>query len=159
MAATRMDSILEGRRSQPHMLIEVLLDLQDQEGYLPGDALKTVSKELGVPLIDVYRVANFYKAFSLKPRGKNVFTICTGTACHVRGSDMLVDQVRGQLNIEPGETTADGQITVECVNCVGACALGPIVIQNDCYCKDMTPGKLRKKLDKAAGKKREAKNA
>ena len=86
MSATKLDSILEGRRSQPHMLVEVMLDLQDQEGYLPEEALKTVSKELGVPLIDVYRVAHFYKAFSLKPRGKNVITICTGTACHVRGS-------------------------------------------------------------------------
>ncbi len=159
MAATRMDSILEGRRSQPHMLIEVLLDLQDQEGYLPEDALKTVSKELGVPLIDVYRVANFYKAFSLTPRGKNVITICTGTACHVRGSHMLVDQVRGQLNIEPGDTTADGQFTVECVNCLGACALGPIVVHNGSYCDHMTPGKLRKKIDKVAGKKKEAKDA
>ncbi len=159
MAATRMDSILEGRRSQPHMLIEVLLDLQDQEGYLPEDALKTVSKELGVPLIDVYRVANFYKAFSLTPRGKNVITICTGTACHVRGSHMRVDQVRGQLNIEPGDTTADGQFTVECVNCLGACALGPIVVHNGSYCDHMTPGKLRKKIDKVAGKKKEAKDA
>ena len=154
-----LDSILEGRRSQPHMLVEVLLDLQDQAGYLPEEALKTISKELGVPLIDVYRVAHFYKAFSLKPRGKNVFTICTGTACHVRGSDLLVNQARGQLGIEPGDTTPDGQITVECVNCVGACALGPIVIQNDTYCKDMTPGRLRKKFDKAAGKKKEAKDA
>jgi len=159
MAKINLDSILEGRRSQPHMLVEVLLDLQDQEGYLPEEALKTVSKELGVPLIDVYRVAHFYKAFSLKPRGKNLITICTGTACHVRGSDLLVNQVRGQLGIEPGETTADGQITVECVNCVGACALGPIVIHNDAYCKNMTPGKLRKKLDKAAGRKKEAKDA
>ena len=159
MSATKLDSILEGRRSQPHMLVEVLLDLQDQEGYLPEEALKAVSKELGVPLIDVYRVAHFYKAFTLKPRGKNVITICTGTACHVRGSDLLVNQVRGQLGIEPGDTTADGQITVECVNCVGACALGPIVVHNDCYCKNMTPGTLRKKIDKAAGVKKEKKHA
>jgi len=159
MSATKLDSILEGRRSQPHMLIEVMLDLQDQEGYLPEDALKTVSKELGVPLIDVYRVAHFYKAFTLKPRGKNVITICTGTACHVRGSHLLVNQVRGQLGIEPGDTTPDGQITVECVNCLGACALGPIVVQNGSYCDHMTPGKLRKKIDKAAGKKKEAKDA
>jgi NADH:ubiquinone oxidoreductase subunit E len=153
MSTNTLDSILEGRRSQPHMLIEVLLDLQDQEGYLPEGDLKTVSKELGVPLIDVYRVANFYKAFSLKPRGKNVITICTGTACHVRGSQLLVNQVKGQLGIEPGDTTADGQITVECVNCLGACALGPIVVHNESYCNHMTPGKLRKKIDKTAGKK------
>src|SRR5512136_206082 len=118
MSATRLDSILEGRRSQPHMLIEVLLDLQDQEGYLPEEALKTVSKELGVPLIDVYRVANFYKTFSLKPRGKNVITICMGTACHVRGAHLLLDQVSGQLGLQPGNTTEDGMFTVERVNCL-----------------------------------------
>ncbi len=140
------------------MLIEVLLDLQDQEGYLPEDALKAVSTELGVPLIDVYRVAHFYKAFSLKPRGKNVITVCTGTACHVRGSHLLVNQVKGQLGIQPGETTPDGNVTLECVNCVGACALGPVIIHNGTYCDHMTPGRLRKKIDKAVGKK-EAKDA
>ena len=161
MSMTRIDPILEGRRSQPSLLIEVLQDVQEICGYIPQDAMKTVSKELGVPLMEVYRVANFYKAFTLKPRGKNVFTICTGTACHVRGSDLLIDQVKGQLKVEPGGTTKDGLITVECVNCLGACALAPIVVQNGSYLDHMTPAKLRKIIEKICEtkKKKEALNA
>lgn len=150
-----IEPILEGRRSRPDQLIEVLQDVQEICGYVPRDAMETVAKELGVPLMEVYRVANFYKAFTLKPRGKNVVTICTGTACHVRGSDLLIDQVKGQLQIEPGETTGDGLFTVECVNCLGACALAPVVVQNGSYLDHITPAKLRKIIDKARGGKKE----
>lgn len=157
---TTYNSIVEGRRSQPDQLIEVLQDVQEICGYIPQDAMKTVAKELGVPLMEVYRVANFYKAFSLKPRGKNVITICTGTACHVRGSDLLIDQVKGQLKVEPGDTTKDGLFTMECVNCLGACALAPIVVQNGSYLDHMTPGKLRRIIDKARREeKKEASDA
>jgi len=161
MGTATLDTILEGRRSQPHQLIEVLLDLQDLHGYLPEEDLKTVAGELGVNLIDVYRVANFYKAFSLKPRGRNLVTICTGTACHVRGANLLIDQVKGQLKIRPGQTTEDGEFTIECVNCLGACALGPIVVQNGTYNHHMTPGKMRKQIDKVRGarKREERKHA
>ncbi len=151
---TTIEPILEGRRSQPEQLIEVLQDVQKICGYIPQDAMMTVARELGVPLMEVYRVANFYKAFTLKPRGKNVITICTGTACHVRGSDLLIDQVKGQLRIEPGDTTKDGLFTIECVNCLGACALAPIVVQNESYLDHMTPAKLRKIIDNAKGKKK-----
>jgi NADH:ubiquinone oxidoreductase subunit E len=154
MSMTTIDHILEGRRSQPSQLIEILQDVQEICGYIPQDAMKTVAKELGVPIMEVYRVVNFYKAFTLKPRGKNVFTICTGTACHVRGSDLLIDQVKGQLKVEPGDTTKDGLFTVECVNCLGACALAPIVVQNGSYMDHMTPGKLRRIIDKTRGAKR-----
>lgn len=151
---TMIEPILEGRRSQPDQLMEVLQDVQEVCGYIPQDAMKTVARELGVPLMEVYRVANFYKAFTLKPRGKNVITICTGTACHVRGSDLLIDQVKGQLQIEPGNTTEDGLYTVECVNCLGACALAPIVVENGSYLDHMTPAKLRKIIEKSRGKKK-----
>ncbi len=158
MATANLDSVLEGRRSQPSQLIEVLQDIQDLYGYVSEDAMEQVAGGLGIPLMEVYRVACFYKAFSLQPRGKNVITVCTGTACHVRGSDLLIDQVRGQLQIEPGETTRDGLFTFECVNCLGACALGPIVVHNDAYNPHVTPGKLRKMIDKAEeeGKKEAA---
>lgn len=148
MADAALDAILKERRSRPHLLIEVLQDIQDQYRYISPEAMQIVSRELGVPLIEVSRVANFYKAFSLKPRGKNVVTICTGTACHVRGSSLLIDQVKGQLNIKPGDTTDDGAITVESVNCLGACALGPIVVENENYTHHITPAKLRKNIDK-----------
>lgn len=161
MSMTAIESTLEGRRSQPSQLIEVLQDVQEICGYIPQDAMQIVAKELGVPLMEVYRVANFYKAFTLKPRGKNVITICTGTACHVRGSDLLIDQVKGQLKVEPGDTTKDGLFTVECVNCLGACALAPIVVQNGSYMDHMTPAKLRKiiEITRSTKKKKEASHA
>jgi len=160
MSTSALHKILEGRRSQPQQLIEVLQDVQDLYGYVPADVMEKVASELGVPLIEAYRVASFYKTFSLNPRGKNVVTICTGTACHVRGSNLLIDQVEGQLGIKPGDTTKDRQFTVECVNCVGACALGPIVIENGAYNHHVTPGKLRKIIDESnGGKKKGGKDA
>lgn len=144
MAPQTLDKILEGRRSQPNQLIETLQDVQESYGYISEENMRTVSHELGVPLIEIYRVASFYKAFRLKPSGKNVITMCMGTACHVRGARLLLDQATGQLEVEPGEVTPDGLFSVEYVNCLGACALGPIVTENGSYHHHMTPGKLRK---------------
>lgn len=143
MSASPMTSILEGRRSQPHQLIEVLQDIQEHYGYVSEDSMKTVSAELGVPLVEVYSVASFYKAFSLKPRGKNVLTVCTGTACHVRGAKMIMNQAASQLGITPGEVSEDGLFTIEHVNCLGACALGPVVTENGNSHHHMTPGQMR----------------
>lgn len=150
-----LKAILKGRQSQPHQLIEVLLDVQERYGYISQDAMNVIAKELGVTLMEVFRVANFYKAFSLTPRGKNLITVCTGTACHVRGANLLIDQIRGQLNIKPGQTTPDGQFTVEAVNCLGACALGPISVQNGEYSHHATPGKVRKWITEAGKSKKE----
>lgn len=143
MAPITLDSILEGRRSQPHQLIEVLQDVQEQFGYISEEAMRLASDELGIPLIEVYRVASFYKAFALEPRGKNVITTCMGTACHVRGAKLVLNQACGQLGVQPGETTKDGLFTVEQVNCLGACALGPVLVHNGTYHHHVTPGKLR----------------
>ena len=147
MSSQVLDSILEGRRSQPHQLIEVLQDVQEQLGYIPEDAMTAISNELGVPLMEVYKVASFYKAFSLKPRGKNVLTLCMGTACHVRGAKLLLNQAAGQLAVGPGEMTSDGLFTVEHVNCVGACAIGPVVTENGNCHHHMNPGKLRRLIE------------
>jgi NADH:ubiquinone oxidoreductase subunit E len=106
--------------------------------------MRTTSERLGVPLIEVYRVANFYKAFKLTPLGKYVLTFCLGTACHVRGGPLLLNEAAGQLGVEPGQTTEDGLFTVERVNCLGACALGPVVAVNGDYHDRMTPAKLRR---------------
>lgn len=144
MPDASFSSIIEGRRSQPHQLIEVLQDVQSQHEFISEDAMKTISLELGVSLMEVYKVASFYKAFSLKPCGKNVITICTGTACHVRGANQILSQAVGQLKIEPGETSDDGLFTIKKVNCLGACALGPIVTENGDSHHHMSPGKLRR---------------
>lgn len=148
MPPAQIESILEGRKSQPHLLIEVLQDVQKAYGYLPSEALRTVSQNLGVPLMEVYSVATFYKAFKLNPSGKHVITMCMGTACHVRGAGLLNDQACCQLDIKPGEVTADGLFEIEHVNCLGACALGPIINNNGTSHHHMTPGKLRKLIDK-----------
>ena len=147
MKLIQLDSILNGRRSQPHQLIEVLQDVQELYGYIPEEAMRHVSEALGVPLIEVYRVASFYKAFKLKPTGNNVITICLGTACHVRGAKILLDQAASQLGVKPGEVTEDGLFSIEYVNCLGACALGPIVSNNGSSHHHMTPAKLRKYID------------
>jgi NADH:ubiquinone oxidoreductase subunit E len=147
MAPKMLDQILESRRSQPHQLIEVLQDVQKNYGYISEEAMQTVSQGLGVPLMEVYRVASFYKAFKLKPCGKNHLIMCMGTACHVRGARLLLEQAVGQFGVKPGEVTPDGLFSVEHVNCLGACALGPIVRENGSYHHHMTPGKLRKLIE------------
>lgn len=155
MQSLALDVILEGRRSQPDQLIEVLQDIQENYGYIPEEAMRNISDALGISDIEVYRVASFYKAFSLKPRGRNLLTVCMGTACHVRGAKLLLNQATGQLGVDPGEMTQDGFFTIEKVNCLGACALGPVVVENGAYLPHMTPGKLRKRIKKLAGAKTE----
>lgn len=152
MGTDKLDSILQGRKAEPGELIEVLQDVQAAYNYLPEEALRKVSERLAVPLIEVFRVASFYKAFSLTPRGRHLLTVCLGTACHVRGAPRMVDEVEGQLGIRPGRTTEDGAMTFETVNCVGCCALGPIAIVDGEYHEHMNSGKLRKLL-KTAGEK------
>ncbi len=147
MPPRTLEQILEGRHSQPNQLIEVLQDIQEDYGYMSKEAMQIVSQGLGIPIIEVYRVASFYKAFRLKPAGKHVLTMCMGTACHVRGSRLLLDQAAGQLGVKPSEVTPDGLFSVEHVNCLGACALGPIVAENGSYHHHMTPAKVRKLIE------------
>lgn len=154
-----LETILEGRKSQPHQLIEVLHDIQQEEGYISRKSGSTISRELGVPLIEVYRVANFYKAFSLEPRGKHIITLCSGTACHVRGANPLLNQAMGLLDVEEGEATEDGLFTVESVNCIGTCALAPVVVLNGVYHPHMTPAKLRALIKKVRRAEEESAHA
>jgi NADH:ubiquinone oxidoreductase subunit E len=143
----KVDAILEGRGAEPFDIIEVMQDLQELHGYLPEWVLRQVSKSLGVPLIEVFRLASFYKAFSLKPRGRHLVTVCAGTACHVRGEPRILDEAVAELKVQPGETTEDRAFTIGTVNCLGACALGPIVVVDGKYHDHMTPAKLRVLLE------------
>ena len=152
----KLREILDGRSGKPRYLIEVLQDVQQAEGYISEDVMCAVSERLRVPLIEVYRVASFYKAFSLQPRGRHVITVCTGTACHVRGAPRMLDEVVGQLGICAGETTEDQLFTIESVNCLGACALGPIAVLDGVYHHHMTPGKLRKLIQSVRDAEQEA---
>ncbi len=152
MHTEKLDNILETTGKSSSELIEVLQEVQKTYNYLPEDILRNVSEKLEVPLIEVFRVANFYKAFTLKPRGEHILTVCMGTACHVRGAPKFLDEVLGQLGIKPGETTEDGEFTVETVNCLGACALGPVVVLDGKYYDHMTAGKLRVLIQKYRNK-------
>jgi NADH:ubiquinone oxidoreductase subunit E len=144
MDLTIVETILQGRGQEPFDVMEALQDIQEECGYLSEEAMCRVSELLNVPAIEVFRLANFYKTFSLKPRGRHLITVCMGTACHVGGAPKLVDEVLGQLKVEPGETTKDGMFTVETVNCLGACALAPVLVIDGKYHDHMTPGKLRR---------------
>jgi len=147
MSHASVEQIVGERKSQPHQLIEVLQDIQEAHGYISKEAATAVSHYLGVPLIEVYRAAIFYKALSLEPRGKHVITLCTGTACHVRGSHVLLDQASSQLGMNNGGTTKDGLFTLERVNCLGACAIGPVAVLNGVYHHHMTSAKLSSVID------------
>lgn len=147
MSTVKYDHIIGSVEGHPSELIEVLQDIQAECNYLPEDALRAVSARLTVPLIEVFRVATFFKAFTLTPRGRHLVTVCMGTACHVRGAPRLLDELSGQLRISSGETTPDGAFTLETVNCLGACALGPVVVLDGRYHDHMTPRKLRKLIE------------
>ena len=127
-------------------LISILQDIQSEYRYLPEESLRAVAAQLGLPLVQVYGVATFFKAFSLKPRGKHTVSVCLGTACHVRGAPALLDELKRRLGIEPGDTTDDMEFSLEAVNCLGACALGPILVVDGEYHGQMSAGKVKKVL-------------
>jgi NADH:ubiquinone oxidoreductase subunit E len=129
-------------------LIAILEDLQSKYGYLPEDALRILSKESGIPLADIYSVATFYRAFSLKPRGRHLVSVCLGTACHVRGGKHIAEEFQKQLGVRAGETTGDKQFSLETVNCLGACALGPIVVVDGHYFSKVWKRRVKEILDR-----------
>ena len=129
-------------------LISILQDIQEEYNYLPQEALKIVSKTLAVPLIDILGVATFYRAFSLEPRGKHLITVCLGTACHVRGGPKILEEFERKLNIEAGETSKDGQFSLETVACLGCCAIGPVVVVDGNYHAQTTIRKVGSILKK-----------
>jgi NADH-quinone oxidoreductase subunit E len=124
----KIGEIIESYGNDKSLLISILQDIQVEFNYLPRDALEKVSEILEVPLSQVFSVASFYRALSLKPRGRHIINVCLGTACHVRGGKRLVDRIERELIVKAGETTDDFQFTLETVNCLGACALGPIMV-------------------------------
>ena len=129
-------------------VISILQDVQSEYRYLPESALRAVASQLGLPLIQVCGVATFFRGFSLKPRGEHTVSVCLGTACHVRGAPAVLDEAKRQLGIQPGDTTDDMRFTLETVNCLGACALGPIMVMDGKYHGQMSSGKAKKILKK-----------
>ena len=135
----KVKQVLKKHNHDKSLLVDILQDIQAETGYLPKEVLTETSKGLGLPLSRVYSVATFFKAFSLVPRGRHLVNVCMGTACHVRGAVKVLEKIEEELGIKTGETTPDLKFTLETVNCVGACALGPMVIVGDNYHGEMTP--------------------
>lgn len=152
-ALRAIESILDKWNNESDSLISILLDIQSEYNYLPKEALVTVADILNIPLIQVYSVATFYKVFSLKPRGKHIINVCVGTACHVRGGRRIVERIEKTLNIQVGETTSDKQFTLETVRCLGACALGPVVVIDKNYHGQMNTKKVDVLLQQYSEKK------
>jgi len=133
MSSADISGILERHEGGYGGLIAILEEVQAKYSYLPEEVLREVAEKTGRSLVDIYGVATFYKAFSLKPRGKHLISVCLGTACHVRGGPAIAEEISRQLGIKAGETTDDREFTFETVNCLGACALGPVIVVDGHY--------------------------
>ena len=148
-----IDIILKKHDYKKSSLISVLQDIQAVNRWLPPEILKYVSEKLNVPLIDVYCLTTFYKSFYLKPRGKHIITVCSGTACHVRGGPKVLQEIENHINIGVDETTPDKNFTLETVRCLGACALGPLMVVDGKYYGQMNAKKVAPILKKYSKKK------
>jgi len=141
-----VDEIIERYKKEEKALISILQDIQAEYNYLPRESLLRIKESLNIPLTRIYGIARFYKSFSLKPRGKYIINVCMGTACHVRGATRILERIERDLGIKSGQTTRDSMFTLETVNCLGACALGPLITINGQYYGKMTPGKVERIL-------------
>ena len=130
MEIGKVDQIIETYKGEPSSLIQIMLKVQSEHHWLPRAALERISERLQVPMARIQHIATFYKAFSLVPRGRHEIHICMGTACHVRGAGRVLDTVQDLTGINPGETDLDNRFSLETVNCLGCCALGPVMEVN-----------------------------
>lgn len=142
----KVDSLIDSYAGNKEQMISLLQDIQAEFNYLPQDVLVKISQKLDIPLSQVFSVATFFRAFSLKPRGRHLVTVCMGTACHIRGGRRLVEKMERDYGIKPGETTEDSRFTLETVNCLGCCALGPVAVVDGKYESQMTPDKMDRVL-------------
>jgi NADH-quinone oxidoreductase subunit E len=142
----KIDQIIDKYQSDPSSLIQILLEIQRENRWLPKEALEKVGKKLKVPLNRIQHIVTFYKAFSLVPKGRHEIHVCTGTACHVRGAPRLLNSVQDLIGISPGETDLDLKFSLETVGCVGCCALGPVMIIDGEYHGKMAPAKSEEVL-------------
>jgi NADH-quinone oxidoreductase subunit E len=148
MDIDRVDRIIDKHQSEASSLIQVLLEIQSENHWLPKEALERVSRRLQVPLTRIQHIATFYKAFSLVPKGRHEIHICMGTACHVRGATRVLDTVQDLTGIKPGETDLDLKFSLETVNCLGCCALGPVVEVDGKTHGKMSPSETEDVLNK-----------
>ncbi len=159
MSHEEIDAIIERYDGKPSAILAILQDIQSKEKYLPKEALEHLGGRLRIPLNKIYRVATFYRAFSLTPRGQHEVCVCMGTACHVRGAQRIVDQMKLELGIRPGETTKDRNFTLETVYCLGVCAAGPVVAIDGQYFGKMGSAKVDGTLKKFRSDKKKKEGA
>jgi NADH-quinone oxidoreductase subunit E len=151
-----MDEIFEKYSEQKGALIPILQQAQDLYGYVPREVLQLIADQLGVSLGKVYGVATFYAQFYLEKRGRHILKLCDGTACHVKGTPILVNALEDGFEINPGETTDDGELTVEIVYCLGSCALAPVTVLDEQVMGRMRPEMLVRKVKKQIAAANEA---
>jgi NADH-quinone oxidoreductase subunit E len=144
----KVTAIIRKYGNDRSQLVSILQDIQTELNFLPRSALDKVSKKMNIPESQVYAMATFFRAFSLKERGKHIVNVCLGTACHVRGGELILDSLERQLDIKTGATTKDFNFTLESVNCMGCCATGPVVKIDDEYFGHMTNDKVEPMLNK-----------
>jgi NADH-quinone oxidoreductase subunit E len=144
-----LEKVINKHEGKPGAIISVLEDIQETQGYLPREILEQVSEKMKVPLSQLFSMATFYSAFSLKPRGKHTLYVCLGTACHVRGGARIIKGVSKQLGIKPGDTTEDRNFTLETLRCIGCCSLAPVIkVDNDDVYGYNTVDKIQGIVDK-----------
>ena len=143
-----VNGIIEKYRAKRTSIISILHDIQDQYNYLPETALKEVASSLQMDLNDLYGVATFYKSFSLVPKGRHSITLCLGTACHVRGGPKVLRQMKKELGIEPGQTTKDKNFSLDVVNCLGVCAIGPVMVVDGKFYGEMNWVKAKRIIER-----------
>lgn len=151
----KIDRIISHYRDNQSALIQILLDIQRENHWISKEIIEKVSQKLDVPLARIYHIVTFYKTFSLIPRGRHELSLCLGTACHVRGARLIGEHIERVLDVKAGDTSPDLEFTYETVNCLGACALGPILVVDGEYHGQMTISKTNRIL-KELGKQAEA---
>ncbi len=159
MERSEIDTIVQQYDGKPSAILAILQDIQAKNKYLPKETLEYLGEKLSIPLNKIYRIATFYRALSLTPRGRHEVCVCIGTACHVRGAQRILDQIKLELGLRPGETTKDLNFTLETVNCLGVCAAGPVVAIDGQYFGKMSSTKVEGTLKKfRSDKKKEGAN-
>jgi len=138
----KIEQIIDKHNSEAGSLIQILLDIQSEFHWLPKEALNRVSEKLHVPMSKIQHITTFYKSFSMVPKGRHEVHVCMGTACHVRGAQRVLDTVQDQIGIKPGETDVDLKFSLETVNCLGCCALGPVMVVDGEYHGNIAPAQI-----------------
>lgn len=148
-------AIIEGYPKEQRFTLAIMQDIQKEFNFIPRDALELIAQYLNVPLSKLYSMATFYKALSLKPKGENIIKVCDGTACHIKSSTTLLGEIEKILLIKPGETSVDGKFSLETVNCLGSCAIAPVMVINEKYYGKVTPTTLQEIIKEYRGDKNE----